>query len=177
MDDRLRRKIERYLMNARRFLWGLTNLKEEAKAANQRKRIRQENTYRWLRSKGIEFKHGNYTDVTRRLLHYPGIEEVLKNLLIPSLREKFPEDTMEILKSYWQRGELPSLAEIEKLRLSIDYYKASTILKWRPFFEITPLPSKAGQYDYYVESWGDFASVWFEEIDPWNKEKEAHNER
>lgn len=142
MDSKQKEKLERYFKNSSRFLWGLGGKN-------------QKETYPWLRNKGkrlwgldFDFKDGSYRDVTNQLLENPGIERVLNDLIVPRTKELFSDKALEFLKMSWDAGTLPD----------ISYLKLCNIQEPYPFLEINR------QFNY-VERWGEFAGVWFEEIE------------
>jgi hypothetical protein len=155
MDEKLKSKLERYLKNASRFLWGLS-------------RGNQKITYPWLLNRGkklwgaqFEFKYGPYADVISQLLINPGIEKLLKDLVTQTItKELFAEKALDFLRDRWKNGILPSMSDLKGYNIHDPY----------PFCEINT------QFNY-VERWGDFAGVWFEEIEPWLKEEEENNEK
>jgi len=156
MDDKQKGRIERYLLNADRFMWGLG-------PGNQQK------NYKWLEDKGFRFTRARYGLVTQQLLRHPGIEELLTRLVIPTVKEMFPDDTLNELRKLWYIGELPDLKkDINRLKVKGKGYKGDPgpdrAFQWRPFIEIST------QF-HYVERWGDFAGVWFEEIEPYSSGK------
>ncbi|MCD6297295.1 MAG: hypothetical protein J7M30_09085 [Deltaproteobacteria bacterium] len=136
MDVKQRGKLERYFKNSRRFLWGLT-------LGNQKE------TYAWLRKKGFEFGSGTYGHVTGQLLEKPGVERILKDLIIPGVNDRFSGKAIDFLRDCWQVGARPD----------ISFLKLYNIKDAAPFLEINL------QFNY-VERWGEFAGVWFEEIEP-----------
>jgi len=129
-------KLERYLKNSSWFLWGLP-------PGNQKE------TYAWLRKKGFEFGNGTYSHVTCQLLEEPGIERILKDLVIPRVKDRFSDKAIAFLRDCWQVGTRPD----------ISFLKPYNIKDAAPFLEINL------QFNY-VERWGEFAGVWFEEIEP-----------
>jgi hypothetical protein len=144
MDERQKGKLERYFKNASRFLWGLSN-------GNQKE------TYHWLKSYGqqrlgpvFDFKEGPYRIVIAQLLENPGIERLLKDLVVPRVREIFSDQALEFLRVSWNAGALPDISYLHQYK--IDLVDAG------PFLEIN-------KWYKYVERWGDFAGIWFEEMD------------
>ena len=152
MDTKLKTKLERYLKNASRFLWGLS-------------RENQKKTYPWLISKGkkawgpqFDFKYGPYAEVVDQVLVNPGIEKLLTDLVAPIItKELFAEKALDFLRDCWNNGKQPSIDDLKKYNIHDPY----------PFCEINT------QFNY-VERWGDFAGVWFEEIEPWFKEEKEN---
>lgn len=135
MDAAKREKLERYVKNSERFLWGLG-------PGNQ-----QEN-YRWLERKGLTFSKGAYAQVTEQLLQNPGIEGLLQKVVIPRVKEIFTDAAIDYLRECWRAGTRPDMTLL----------KHYNVKDPRPFLEFNT------QFNY-VERWGDFAGVWFEEIE------------
>lgn len=148
MDANQNAKLERYLRNAREFLWGLIPGK-------------QKEIYAWLRERGFEFENGTYTYVTDQLLKNPGIERILQDLVIPMVKARFTDEALEYLRSCWRVGATPdmSLLKLYNINQKNAY----------PFLEINL------QYNY-VERWGEFAGLWFEEIKPLQKSSSQNGE-
>lgn len=135
MDAKKKAKLERYFKNSSRFIWGLGQ-------GNQRE------TYRWLRAKGFTFDDGSYARVTDQLLENPGIEKLINELIVPRIKELFSDKSIEFLRSCWQAGTRPD----------VSFLKLYNIRDALPFLEVN------SQFAY-VERWGEFAAMWFEEIE------------
>jgi len=135
MDTKQRDKLERYFKNSSRFLWGLSGRN-------------QKETYQWLRRKDYVFDNGSYGHVTRQLLENPGIEALLRDLIIPRVKELFTAKAIEFLRSCWEAGTRPDMS----------FLKMYNIEDASPFLEVN------SQFNY-VERWGEFAGLWFEEIE------------
>lgn len=146
MDDKQRLRLERYLMNASRFLWSLG-------PGNQRK------NYEWLEKEGFKFTRARYGLVTQQLLRYPGIEKLLSELIIPTVKNNYPNPTLNALREHWYRGEWPNLKTLDTMDIKGKYEPGPhRAFWWRPFVKIST------QF-HYVENWGEFAGIWFEEIE------------
>lgn len=146
MDDKQKGRIEHYLMNADRFMWGLG-------PGNQRQ------NYAWLVKEEFKFTRTNYGLVTQQLIRYPGIMEILNRLIIPSVKAYFPEATINALREHWHRGERPSLSTLKSLDVKGKGDPGpDRAFHWRPFVEVST------QF-HYVERWGELAGIWFEEIE------------
>jgi len=138
MDDRQKAKLAHYLANARGFLWGLG-------PGYQRK------NYQWLESLGFTFTRGTYDDVTYDLLHNNDIGKIIEEAVIPQVTKKFTEEFLAFLRRCWEQGTLPTRADLARQKMApVNAY---------PFLEVQ------AQHDY-IEGWGVFAGLWFEEIEP-----------
>ena len=144
MDARQRGKLERYFKNASRFLWGLGDKN-------------QKDTYRWLKTYGrqhlgldFDFKEAPFREVIAQLLQNPGIERLLKDLVVPRVRELFGDQALEFLNVSWWAGTLPDISYLKHYNIDI---KAPN-----PFLD-------TNKWHKYVERWGDFAGIWFEELE------------
>jgi hypothetical protein len=135
MDEKQKGRLERYLKNSARFLWGLG-------PGNQNE------NYKWLRSRGFEFQDGNYGHVTNQLLESYGIEQIIKRIVILRVKELFPQKAIDFLRESWQAGARPD----------ISFLRFYNIDKPTPFLEVNTQLN-------YVERWGELAGVWFEEIE------------
>ena len=135
MDARQKGKLERYFKNSSRFLWGLG-------------RGNQKETYQWLRREGFVFDNGSYAHVTGQLVEKPGIERILQKLIVPRTKELFSDKAIEFLWTCWQAGTVPDMSFLKLYNIKDAY----------PFLEVN------SQFNY-VERWGEFAGVWFEEIE------------
>ena len=141
MDAKQRGKLERYCKNSSKFLWGLS-------------RANQKITYPWLRNEGrrlwgphFDFRDGSYANVTHQLLESPGIEKLLHDLIVPRVKSLFSDEALQFLHTCWEASTLPSISFLRKFNIQDAY----------PFLEIN------SQFNY-VERWGEFAGLWFEEI-------------
>ena len=136
MNENQKHKLERYLKNSHRFLWGLG-------PGNQ------EQNYKWLREeKGFEFNDGKYNYVTNQLIENYGIEQIIKRIVILTVKELFPQKAIDFLRESWQAGSKPD----------ISFIRLYGIDKPAPFLEVNT------QFKY-VERWGELAGIWFEEIE------------
>jgi len=154
MESQQQRRVEHYLINADHFLWGLT-------PGNQQK------TYEWLEKQmGFHFTKAKYGLVIQQLLRDPGVEVVLKRLVVLGVAARFPAETLDALRRLWNLGELPDLKkDLSVLTVNGEGYAGPDRgFHWRPFVEINT------QF-HYVERWGNLAGVWFEEIEPWMREE------
>ena len=152
MDERERGKIKRYFKNSERFLWGLG-------PGNQ------ESTYKWLKDQGFNIsRRGTYSQVILELLEKNGVEKILEDAVVPRVKELFvPGGKLDFLRDCWEKGILPKKERLRELGLIFD--TRHPVPAWRIQNKAYPFLVFNSQYEY-VERWGDFAGVWFEEIEP-----------
>lgn len=156
MDDKQKAKMERYLMNASPFLWGLAwdRPRDTSRPQNQ------EQIYGWLNDKLKNFNvkcdkrpFPTYYHVTRDLMQKYGIEKILGVLIIPQVDKIYDSSVKDYLRERWNAGELPLWYRLTKLK----------VWKFPPFLDVNE------QYQY-IAGWGVFAGLWFEEIEPIRKQ-------
>lgn len=142
METKQKEKLGRYLRNSSRFLWGFG------------KGLRQAATYAWLKEEyGYEFdSKKSYSFVTKQLVDSKevGIERLINEVIIPHVKKRYGDDVLKSLHRYWHECVLPDYSFV-----IVNYLKGNAY----PFLEIN------NQYEY-VERWGEFAGIWFEEIEP-----------
>ena len=136
METKKKAKIERYLKNSPWFLWKLG-------PGNQQE------TYKWLEGKGFNFTKGSYDHVTAQLLENPGINQLLERIVVPEIHLRFTPKTIEYLRDCWNSGTSPNLSLLSQAYNVKDAF---------PFLEVNV------QFNY-VERWGEFAGLWFEEME------------
>jgi hypothetical protein len=157
MENKQKGRIERYLLNAHPFMWGLG-------PGNQK------DNYDWLEQPRFHFRftRAKYGLVLQQLLRDPGLDEVLTRLIIPEVKARFPDETLNTLRKFWLLGELPDLEQVKKLKV-LGFGKPSPECAhdWRPFLEIN---TQSKEF-HYVERWGELAGIWFEEIEPYLQQK------
>lgn len=157
MDAHQKKRLEAYLRNSRRFLWGLS-------PGNQG------TVYDWLEhTMHVQFTRGNYDSVTTQLIKNRdlGIENLIRNIVIPTVTVVFPKNTIASLRDSWeQKGHPPDLDTLRSLRINMKVTKKDAGIEnsqiWLPFVEINTLYKHK-----YVERWGELASIWYEEIEPY----------
>ena len=145
MDSKQKGRLERYLQNANRFIWGLG-------PGNQKV------TYEWLNvhgfnDNGATFK-GSYSDTTEKLIKNFGIEKTMCDIVRRRVNELFPTPFIDFMHNCWKAG----------VRPTVDMLKANgfgSVLDKRDT-EILLLYNK--QFNF-IEGWGELAGIWFEEIE------------
>lgn len=159
MDEMLDERIaalEHYFLNARRFMWNLPFLPKPKRDPKSKKptekSLNQDFAYKWLekvgREKGFEFNRGSYKSVERQLLKSPGIERIVKDVIVPKVNELFTEQQLNFLRDCWMSGNRPEYSFLA-------FHKIDDP---DPFLVVN-------QEFKYCESWGEFAGVFFEEIE------------
>jgi hypothetical protein len=154
MNDKQMEKMERYFLNAPHFLWGLPCLPK------QRRPLNQERAYYWLegkaKRKGFQFKRSRspYRTVERALLDDPGIEKMLEGVIVPAVEELFTPSQLGFLRDCWMAGTRPEMSLLTHHNIDNPY----------PFLVVN-------QQFKFVERWGEFAGLWFEEIEGMDAER------
>jgi hypothetical protein len=104
--------------------------------------------YAWLREKGYVLR-GKYDDVNALLLMKLGIARIITDLVSPIVDERFVKPSPDFLKdleSCWNQGLPPRMSFLHKVE---DPF---------PFLEVN--------LQYAAIRFGQFAGLWFEEIQP-----------
>jgi hypothetical protein len=145
MDTKQEKRLERYLKNASRFLWGLGN-------GNQWE------TYQWLfthgfTNKGDKFK-SSYTDTTEKLITQYGIEKIMKDIIIERVKYIYSIGFIDFLRKCWMSG----------VRPSVDMLKANGFNSLLDNNELEHFLRYNKQFNF-IEGWGELAGIWFEEIE------------
>lgn len=167
MDAERKGRLESYLMNADRFLWGLG-------PGNQKE------TYHWLsvtaqekewRKEPYYTYSGTYDTVFDELIRVPGIERLISDLIIPRVKRAFGDDTINDLRKFWITGKRPDIDNIKRIRGFEDIGLSASDAKRvnRPYSTFVKLDYKfnpnTAKYEPYISGWSDFAPIWFEEIE------------
>ena len=74
----------------------------------------------------------------------------MKDIIAPRVRELFSDQALEFLCVSWNAGTLPDIAYLKHYGINTE--------DATPFLEVN-------KWYKYVERWGDFAGIWFEEMD------------
>lgn len=150
MGKRQQNKLRNYFRNSYQFMWRLGR-------GNKAK------TYGWLHSQGIGFITDKYTyDQTKRaLLDELGIEKIINELIIPRVKELFSDSKLKFLRDCWKDGHLPNIATLKQHGIRTEDNLFYMYQEAYPFLEI-----RTANRQPYVERWGEFAGLWFEEIEP-----------
>ena len=144
MDDKKKAKLERYLRNADRFLWGVGPEVPDDKSQKTQQMI-----YDWLKGEIMtKFKPGPYPFVLEQLLDDPGIEELINRVIRPKVEEKFNNEVLDYIRECWMAGTLPDWSIL---------MKRYNLKNGEPFIKRQLLRGV---------KWRELAWVWFEEIEP-----------
>ncbi len=178
MDQRQREKLERYMRNAERFMWGVI-------PGNKRAVFTQLQTL--LKELGqdsaavSEHQKDTYAMVTESLLAKLGIERVVTEIVAREVKRQFEHrpGAMDFLRAHWLTGTLPRWQTLQSLRaprrvkqrfLDAVEPKKDTREIYRPTSDILDAFVEVNTQYNYVHGWTVFAGLWFEEIEPLLKE-------
>lgn len=170
-------KLERYLRNSERFLWGVITGNKEAVFTALRGNLKE------LSEDGIsipERQKSTYAMITASLLAKLGIERVITEIVAAQVRQQFADrpGALDFLRAHWLSGTLPRWQTLVTLRAPRTV-KQRLLEAVRPS-EPEPIRKQTAdildafvevnaQYQY-VHGWTVFAGLWFEEIEPLLKE-------
>lgn len=146
MDTKQCEKLERYIRNANRFIWGLGPKN-------------QKTTYEWLDThkfldQSQRFK-GSYSDTMEKLIKTYGIEKIMKDIIKRRVDEIYPTPFIDFLRNCWKSG----------VRPTVDMFKANGFGGMLDNRDLEIFVEYNKQFNFIV-GWGVFAGVWFEEIEP-----------
>jgi len=178
MDLRQREKLERYMRNAERFMWGVI-------PGNQRAVFTQLQTL--LKELGqdsatvFEHQKATYSMVTENLLAKLGIERAVTEIVAGEVKRQFEHQpgALDFLRAHWLSGTLPRWQTLQSLRaprtlkqrfLDGVEPKKDTRDNYRPTSDILDAFVEVNTQYNYVHGWTVFAGLWFEEIEPLLKE-------
>lgn len=155
MDSKQQKKLERYLRNANRFIWGLG-------------RIDQAKTYQWLDEHGFtdngeRFKH-SYKYTAEVLIKDYGIERILQEIIKPRIDDVFRPKLIRFLRECWKKGECPTVDKL--IAKGFGYILEGKKLAGEDVDrDPTPFLLYNEQFKF-IRGWGEMAGIWFEEIEP-----------
>jgi hypothetical protein len=96
----------------------------------------------------------------KELLRLKGIEDVLRNCVIPQVHHRFSQVELDYLMNLWQMKKTPDEGQL----LSFDQSNGrgrSDSGHWYPFLVLERSESDSARV-----SWGAFAHLWFADIEP-----------
>ena len=161
-----REKLKRYLINADPFLWGVLEQR------NKKGRLKELKKMGFLGGYS-EKSNATYSRINQDLLIELDLEGILKQIVIPKVRQRIGQESLSGLRRFWDQGEIPSRDFLKDNKL----YK-SRVLIWKEETELKAPGHIFLQIDVnknFVERWTVLAGLWFEEIEPW-LEKEGGQE-
>ena len=159
-------KLKRYLHNASYFLWGACGYKKDKN---------QGGIYDWISERVTGFPYNSmgkatYDEATNWLIDNIGIEGIIKQIILPYLKEKLSPNELEFLRRCWKGGKLPTGARIEAHNLLVseedkidqnEFYNHCGETHILEFYSSEPK---------FVQCWGQLGyGLWWEEIEPWIK--------
>ena len=166
-------KLERYLRNSERFLWGVITGNKKAVLTTLQENLKE------LGEDSIlipERQKPTYAMITASLLEKLGIEKVITEIVAAQVRRQFANrpGALDFLRAHWLSGTLPRWQTLQTLRAPRTV-KQKLLEAVHPT-EPEPIRKQTGdiidafvevnnQYKY-VHGWTVFAGLWFEEIEP-----------
>ena len=97
-----------------------------------------------------------YGDTTEKLIKNYGIEKIMTDIIKRRLYDIFPTPFIVFLRKCWMSG----------VRPTVDMFRANGFEEMLDNRELGIFILYNKQFNF-VESWGEFAGVWFEEIEPY----------
>ncbi|MHA1812206.1 MAG: hypothetical protein ACTSYX_02105 [Candidatus Thorarchaeota archaeon] len=154
MKEDRRRRLEKYFLNADPFLWGIWKTDERMNKRDVYCWFRTEARRAWPMFDSLKVSDRTlYDDLARLLLSSPGIERVVKDLIIPTVLKLPVGAIIDDLRFLWMAGRYPDSEFLRKERGLKDGDG------WPFLLEVGYTDTK------YVAGWTQFAGVWFEEIE------------
>lgn len=156
MDTKQKNKLERYLRNANRFIWGL-GIKDQQK------------TYEWLAVEGFTdngetFKH-SYKYTTEILIKDYGIESIMQNIIKQRVDEMFGAKLIKFLRERWEKGDCPSVKDLMTNGFGHILREPKNT---QEYVDVDPEPFLLYNRQFkFISGWGELAGVWFEEMEPY----------
>ena len=173
IDTDNKAKLERYLRNADKFLWGVIPGTKPA-------------ILNFLQSQlndlgyAVALPPGNtpiqYAFITDQLLAALGVERVVTDLVATNVKRQFSNQpsALDLLRAHWQSGGPPKWQTLltflrpktpEQQGL-ITIRSKSDLASNLEMFDILDVFLQFNIQNRYVHGWKAFAGVWFEEIEP-----------
>jgi len=174
MDPRQREKLERYMRNAERFMWGVIPGNKRAIFTHLQtllKELGQDS------ATVPEHQKATYSMVTENLLAKLGIEWVVTEIVAGEVKRQFEHrpGALDFLRAHWLSGTLPRWQTLQSLRTprtvkqrlldAVDPKKNALTVRQQTSDILDAFVEVNNQYNY-VHGWTVFAGLWFEEIEP-----------
>jgi len=160
-------RLKRYFINANPFLWGVLE------ATNKKRRLEEIRQLGFL-SNYSEGSNATYSRVNQDLLVELGIEGILEHIVVPKVRGRIDQEALRSFRRNWEQGRTPDKKYLKEKGL----YRYRRVV-WKEEKEPKDPAHIFVQIDTqkdFVERWTVFAGLWFEEIEPWSRESESHND-
>jgi hypothetical protein len=166
-------KLERYLRNAERFLWGVIPGDKRAVLTALRAMLRE------LGEDSVsipEHRRPTYAMVADNLLAKLGIERIVTQIIAGQVKRELADrpGALDFLRAHWMSGTLPRWQTLQSLRAprsikqrlldAIDTKDARQ--KRQQTSDIVDAFLEVNAQFSYVHGWTMFAGLWFEEIEP-----------
>ncbi len=160
-------KLKRYLINADPFLWGVLEKRNKKERLEEIKKLGFLKNY----SQG---SNPTYNKVNQDLLVELGIEGILEYIVVPKVHARINREVLRSFRRCWDQGQTPNKDYLKENKL----YRFRWVV-WKEEKEPREPAHIFLQIDTdkdFVERWTVFAGLWFEEIEPWFRETESHND-
>jgi hypothetical protein len=159
-------KLTRFFLNSDPFMFGVL------RARNKKGRIQELKALGLLKGYAERFNPA-YSRINQDLLVELGIEGILQRIVVPRVKELFPQVVLDYFRRCWEQGQTPTL----------DYLKKHGMYHKHPFTDVEvhegwdvgrAVGYKEPAFVFvqiqvqhnFVERWTVFAGLWFEEIEP-----------
>lgn len=165
-------KLERYVLNSERFLWGVIPGNKDVVFTALRGNLKE------LGEDGIsipERQKPTYAMITASLLAKLGIEKVITEIVAAQVRRQFADrpGALDFLRAHWLFGTLPRWQTLVTLRaprtvkqrlLEVVHPSEPEPIR-RQIGDILDAFVEVNSQYQYVHGWTVFAGLWFEEIE------------
>lgn len=165
-------KLERYLRNAERFMWGVIPGDKRTVFTTLRESLEE------LGEDGAlvpDHRKATYAMFTENLLAKLGIERILTEIVAKQVRRQFSDRTgaLDFLRAHWMSGTLPRWQTLQSLRapktikqklLGAVESKDTPARRQQTSDILDAFVEVNSQYNY-VHGWTVFAGLWFEEVE------------
>jgi len=173
MDKTQKAKMERYLRNADRFMWGILPGNKKAVFTALRTILAGLGQKPTLVP---DEKKITFDTLTDRLLGELGIERVLTDIVVKEIRRQFARriGALDFLRAHWMSGTLPRWQTLQTLRapktakqvLAGVFVSQDDARKPPSTSDIVDAFIEVNTQYNFVRGWTVFAGLWFEELEP-----------
>lgn len=155
MEKTREEKLQRYLLNADPFLWGILE------ATNKHGRLKE------LKESGVLKSYSSthapsYTKINQDLLVELGVAGILGTLVCPRVIKTFEPKILYFFQRCWEQGRTPDIHYLIDNHL----YHSHKGSGRRVGRDVAQIFLQIHRQHEFVERWTAFAGLWFEEIAP-----------